>query len=90
MIDLKKIVKDEKDLQLLEEICEDVGLNSQSEVFLKYKSFYFFLEPHGEEIEVFSDKNSIGVYKNFDDFLLNFKIDGKSFIELISEIEYDY
>ena len=89
MIDLKKYVKDGKKIEFLETIREDLSLTSQSEVFLKHKNFCFMLEPHGEEIEVLSDDKSLGLYKNIDDLLLNFLIDGKPFIERISEIEYD-
>ena len=64
-------------------------MDSQSEVFLKCNDFCFLLEPHGDEVEVFSNEETLGVYKTIDDFLLNFLIDGKPFIEKISEIEYD-
>ena len=44
---------------------------------------------YGEQVEVFSNGEILGVYKTIDDLHLNFLIDGKSFIERISEIEYD-
>ena len=89
MIDLKSFLNDVKQIEFLETIIEDLSLDSQSEVFLKYKDFYFLLEPHGEKVEVCSNGQTLGEYKTIDDLLLNFFIDGKPFIERISELEYD-
>ena len=89
MIDLKNVLNNEKQIEFLETIIEDLSLNSQSEVFLKYKDFCFLLEPHGEKVEIFSNGQTLGVYKNINDLFLNFLIDGKSFIERIAELEYD-
>lgn len=73
----------------LNSIKSAVGIDSQREVFLKYNDFYFFLEPHGEEIAVRSKGLLLGYYKNFDEMVNSFIIDGKPFIERISEIEYE-
>ena len=89
MLDLKNFLIDEKQREFLQTIIEDLSLDSQSEVFLKYKDFCFLLEPHGEKVEVFSNGQTLGVYQTIDDLFLNFLIDGKSFIERISELEYD-
>lgn len=75
--------------QFLEDIRIAVGVDSQREVFLKYKDFYFMLEPHGEEIYVRSNGELLGVYKNFDEMMYSFILDGKPFIERISQIEED-
>ena len=89
MIDLKNVLNNEKQIEFLETIIEDLSLNSQSEVFLKYKDFCFLLEPHGEKVEIFSNGQTLGVYKNVNDLFLNFLIDEKPFIERIAELEYD-
>ena len=73
----------------LEDIRLAVGVDSQVEVFLKYRNFPFVLEPHGERIDVFSKGEILGSYENFDDMAKSFMIDGKSFLERITDIEYD-
>lgn len=75
--------------EFLEDIKVAVGIDSQMEVFLRYKEFPFMLEPHGEQIDVCSKGAVLGSYDDFDDMANNFIIDGKPFIERISEIEYD-
>ena len=75
--------------EFLEDIKGAVGVDSQMEVFLKYKEFPFVLEPHGEQIDVCSKGEVLGHYKDFADMVNNFMIDGKPFIEQIDEIEYD-
>lgn len=79
----------EKMNDFFENIKKAVGIDSQMEVFLKYKEFPFVLEPHGEQIDVCSKGKILGTYDNFDVMANNFIIDGKPFIELIDEIEYD-
>lgn len=76
------------DLEFIEDIKKAVGIDSQVEVFLKYKNFSFLLEPHGVEICVYSNGELLGRYKDFDNMAKNFLIEGKSFIDCISEIEY--
>lgn len=75
--------------EFLEDIKSAVGVDSQMEVFLRYKDLPFMLEPHGEQLDVCSKGEVLGSYKNFDDMAKNFMIDGKSFVERINEIEYD-
>ena len=75
--------------EFLEDIKQAVGVDSQMEVFLRYKEFPFMLEPHGEQIDVRSKGEVLGCYDNFDDMAKNFMLDGKTFIERIDEIEYD-
>ena len=73
----------------LEDIKQAVGVDSQMEVFLRYKEFPFMLEPHGEQINVCSKGEVLGRYDNFDDMAKNFMLDGKPFLAHIDEIEYD-
>ena len=75
--------------QFLKDIRLAVGVDSQREVFLKYKDFCFILEPHGEEIYVRSKGEILGCYRNFDEMINSFMLDGKPFIERISEISED-
>ena len=89
MIKCSQDILNEYDLEFFEDIKQAVGVDSQVEVFLKYKDFLFMLEPHGEEINVCSKGELLGRYKNFDDMAKNFMLDGKPFIERVSEIEYN-
>ena len=89
MIDYNKYNISEDDFEFLEYIKAAVGVDSQCEVFLKYKDFFFMFEPHGEEVEIFSGDKSLGKYKNIEDLFLNFMVDGKSFIERIKDIYYE-
>ena len=75
--------------QFLEDIRLAVGVDSQREVFLKYKDFCFMLEPHGEEVYVRSKGEILGRYENFDEMIHSFMLDGKPFIERIAQIEED-
>ena len=73
----------------LNDIRDAIAIDSQREVFLRCKDFRFFLEPHGEEIFVRQDDKILKKYKNFDEFLSDFKINDVLFVSLLSEIEYD-
>ena len=89
MIDLKEYVKDSEDLEYLEELraCE----KTFTETSFDYKGREFIIDPHGEKLCVYENIEGASeyFYKNMDDFFLNFKLDGKSFIERIAEIAFE-
>ncbi len=88
MIDLTKYRFDDDDIMFLLEI-EDACINGQSEIILQYKDKSFVLEPHGKAVQVVEVADEVaGEYESFDELLLNYKIDGKSLIELIKDLEY--
>ena len=88
MIDLTKYNFDDDDIIFLIEI-EDACINGQNEIELAYKGKSFVLEPHGKAVQVVVPVDTIvGDYESFDDLLLNHKIDGKPFIELVKDLEY--
>ena len=88
MLDLTKYNLNDDDLQFLLQ-TEDWCINGQSEIILDYKGKTFVLEPIGKSIQVVEVANEIaGEYKDFDDLLLNHKIDGKPLIELVHDLEY--
>ena len=88
MIDLTKYNLDEDDIRFLAQI-EDWCIGGQSEIILEYKGRTFVLEPSGKTIQVVEVADEVaGEYENFDDLLLNYKIDGKPLIELVKELEY--
>lgn len=88
MIDFTKYNLDEDDIRFLAQI-EDWCIGGQSEIILEYKGRTFVLEPSGKTIQVVEVADEVaGEYENFDDLLLNHKIDGKPLIELVKDLEY--
>ena len=87
MIIYKNYNLSDDDIQFLIE-TEDWCINGQSEIILTYKDKSFVLEPHGKAVQVYAYGEILGDYENFDDLLLNHKIDGKPVIELVKELEY--
>ena len=79
----------EEDLQFLSNIKASLNIDSQCEVFLKYKETYILLEPHGTEIVVYVNGQKMQCFISFDELVNQFIIDGKPFKEIISEIEYE-
>ncbi len=82
-------IKNKEDLDFLLEIKGTLDIDSQREVFLQYKDTYIMLEPHGEEIAVKINGSIAGNFSNFEKMLTEFILDGKPFIERISEIDYE-
>ena len=87
MLDLTKYNLNDNDILFLVEI-EDACINGQNEIILEYKGKSFVLEPRGKAVHVYAYGEVLGDYVNFDDLLLNHKIDGKPLIELVKELEY--
>jgi len=88
MLDLTKYNLDDDDIAFLLQ-TENWCINGQSEIILDYKGQTFVLEPHGQAVQVVSAADEIaGKFVNFDDLLLNYKIDGKPLIELVKDLEY--
>ena len=65
------------------------GIINQNELDLTFRGFKFGIEPSGESVSVWGKNELLAEYDSFDDMLENFLLDGKPFIEQISEIEYD-
>ena len=63
-------------------------LNNKNEITMTYKGFEFVVDPHGDNIEIYSNGKTIAFYADAIDFLLNYKFDGKSIVELYAEIDY--
>ena len=88
MIDLTKYNFDDDDIIFLLEI-EDACINGQNEIILDYNGKTFVLEPSGKTVQVVEIADQVaGKYESFDDMLLNYKIDGKPFIELVKDLDY--
>ena len=86
MIDFSKFHLDNEEIEFINDIKEDI--NNQNEILLEYKGYSFCIEPSGQELTIVDSKGLVGEYACFDDFLLNQKIDGKPFIEILKELEY--
>ncbi len=89
MIDIKKYLTDKDDIKFVQDICDAVAVDSQCEVFLKYVELPLLLEPHGEEIQVWSQGVMLGRFETIDDLLLNFKLNDKPFILCTVDMDYD-
>lgn len=87
MFDLTKYNLKKEDILFLTEI-EDICINGQNEVILEYKEESFVLEPHGKEVQVYAYGKILGIYKSFDNLLLNHKVKDKTLIEIVDELKY--
>ena len=88
MIDLTKYDLEDDDILFIIEI-ENACINGQNEIILEYKGKSFVLEPFGKAVQVVEVANKIaGIYKSFDDLLLNYKVDNHPLIELVKDLEY--
>ena len=89
MIDLYKYNLTKEDLTFLEDLICDI-VDSQMSVTLIFDNKYSFqIDPCGNEFEVWRLGKKINTFKDLDDLLYNFILDGKPFIEQLSQIVYD-
>lgn len=63
-------------------------LDNKNEITMSYGDIEFVVDPHGNNIEVYSNGETIAFYSDATDFLFNHKINEKSVIELSSKIDY--
>lgn len=88
MIDLTKYVKNQEDLKFLEDIRTELE-DLHSSVNLICGGFGFQLDPFCDGVEVWHKGQKLGKYKSVDDLFFNFLLDGKPFIEKVSELDYE-
>lgn len=87
MLDLTKYNLDNDDIEFVSDMREDI--ENQNEIILEYKGKSFVLEPSGKTVQVVETAEQVAEkYDDFDDLLLNYKIDGKPLIELVKYLEY--
>ena len=86
MIDLTKYNLSDEDLEFLDMLKGD--LEYLNENLLEYNGIAFSIEPCDCKIVVYTDDEVFETFENFDDLLLNFKIDGVPMIELIKDIDF--
>ena len=88
MIDLSKYVANQEDLEFLEEIRSALSADFLNEVHLLYKDKHLSIEPTEGRIIVFYLGQSYE-FETIDEVFLNFFLDGKPFIEKVSELDYE-
>lgn len=86
--DLFDFAKTEDVKSFLKDILEDLTI-SQTPINLLYKDYGFQIDPGGRGAEVWHLGEMVGKYETIEDLFFNFRLDGKPFIERISEIEYE-
>ncbi len=88
MIDLTKYLHDDDDICFVEHLRNGL-VDCLCEALLDYKGLVFSVEPCDGKIIVFVEPDIVdSEYETFDDFLVNFLIDGKPFIECVPNIDY--
>lgn len=87
MIDFTKYDLDKDDIKFILEI-KDACIKKQNEVVLEYMGNSFVIEPSGEAVMVYANNKMLGTYKSFDDMLLNHKINGKTLICLVKDLDF--
>ena len=88
MIDYDKFLRHKDDKSLLEYICLALSDEYLNEVHLIYKKSLISIEPVDSKVAVFYN-GSKATYNNVEELFLQFFLDGKPFIERISEIDYE-
>ena len=83
----EKYAKNEDEKCFLEDLIGE--LNSQSPVNLIFRDYGFQIDPCGGGAEVWHLGEMVGKFETIEDLFFNFQLDGKPFIERISEIEYE-
>ncbi len=87
MIDIKKYLTDENDIQFIKDLYDCV--EGQNEIPLSYKDNVFMFCPTGKAVYIHGFEGIENtLYDTLDDMLLNFMLDGKPFIEQIDYIDF--
>ncbi len=89
MIDYSQIVTNPDDLEFLFEI-RDTILIEQCSFTLTCDYCSFRVEPAFPEIEIWSFGKVIAVFSSVDDFFMNFTINGKKFLDLLPDLQFNY
>ena len=88
MIDYSKIITNPDDLEFLFEI-RDTILVEQCQFVLTCDHCSFLVEPSESEIEIWHYGKVIASFDSVDDFFMNFTINGKKFLDLLPDLEFD-
>lgn len=87
MIKFLDYTSNEKFLELLNDIRLSLSVDYQNEVHLSYKGKHFSIEPVNGKCVLFFENNQY-IFENFDELFLNFKFEGKSFIDSMIYIDF--
>ena len=88
MNNYSKFLKTEYEISLYKDICLALSDEYLNEIHLFYNKKLISIEPVNSNIVVIYEGNK-RIYKNIDEVFLRFMLDGKPFIERISEVEYE-
>ena len=86
-MDISDFVKDNEDLVFLNEISLALSDSFLNEVHLVYKGKRIYIEPIRTNIVVFFEGKE-EKFNNVNELFFNFILDGKPFIERVSDIDY--
>ena len=64
-------------------------MKNQNEVNLRYEDFSFVMQPSGKSIEVYSCGQTLANYGSLEEFLRNFLITGRLFMDVINDLDFD-
>ena len=86
MIDLTKYDLTDEDLKFIGMIKDDI--KNQNEIYLQYNGKSFVVEPSMNKLEVYAYGETLGLFNDFDDLFLNYKINGIPLINLVKELDF--
>lgn len=86
MIDLTKYNFNDEDLEFIDMIKGDIEF--QNEIRLQYENKSFVIEPCMKKLNVYAYGENLGTFDDFDDLLLNFKINSIPLIELVKNLDF--
>ena len=78
----------EDDLDFLKALYEEL-VEEQSPVCLSCNGYGFQIDPCGKGAEIWHLGEKVGVFNSIDELFLQFEIDGKTFIERLSDMDYE-
>ena len=88
MVDYSKYNLSEDNMQFIKDL-HDIE-EGQSEAALIYKNtLHFDVEMMCGKVYVFFSDENFFTFDTMDDMILNFKLDGKPFIEVIEDIDFN-
>lgn len=86
MLDLTKYALSHEDIEFIDTIRGD--LENLNEVLLAYKGEIFCLEPCMGEVGVCTAPDEFVIFKDLDDALIGFEIEGRPLIDIIGDVEF--
>ena len=83
---INDIIKTSEQKNFVDDIIST--LDNKNEITMRNEGFEFVVDPHGNNIEIYSNGKTVAFYLDAIDFLLNYKINGRAIVELYEDIDY--